>query len=240
MASVSTPVLQGDMSIPATGPVATSETRPRDVDTISVDSAESILDFTGRRLVTFDDGRINTAYEAWELVFIKDRHTHESWKSFCGINFGTRRVNRNDGCVLTNAIDLANRVYSLPDEAYDKLQLLLEDRTISTNRNPYRNREWRVMILQPSEFRMTELLPERKQKNLFSRKKQALGWKAYNRGSDLWWRLDNLETKEKRNQHKEMAKKMDRARVYDRHYSPHRPRPASPSVPRHLPPLGPR
>ncbi|KAI3336616.1 hypothetical protein HD806DRAFT_474259 [Xylariaceae sp. AK1471] len=255
---------------------------PRDTDSISIASTESFPDFTGRRLLTFDDERTTTAYEAWELSFIEDRNMRQSWKSFCGINFGTRWVNRNDGCVLINPItsfeqgeladlhedaiqgyryihgrqettyeqDLANRAYKLPDDIYDKLQHLIEDKTTSTNRNPYRKREWRVVVLQPDEFQMTELLPERKRKSFFSRKKQPPaartwfvvlrgqevkstkedgGWKAYNRHSNPWWRLDNRETKEERDQHKDFVKKMDN-RHYGR-YRVERPRPVNPYPP---------
>ncbi|KAJ8126557.1 hypothetical protein O1611_g7081 [Lasiodiplodia mahajangana] len=160
----------------------------RDTDSISIDSTQSIPDFTGRRMVTFDDERTTTVYEAWELVCIEDRHTRQSWKSFCGINFGARWLNHNDGCVLVNPAvsfdqgeladmheaaihaygikhsagqerayeqDLANRAHNLPCDPYDKLQHLLEDKTIATNRNPYRQREWRVVVLQPGEFQAT-------------------------------------------------------------------------------------
>ncbi|KAF2964986.1 hypothetical protein GQX73_g8578 [Xylaria multiplex] len=247
-----------------------SESPPRDIDSISIDSTESFPDITGRRPVTFDDERTKTAYEAWEIVLVKDKHARESWSSFCGIRFGTKWSIRNDGCVLTNAVvpfeqgeladmhedairgckhkrgtsqekayeqDLANRAYNLPEEIYDKIQQLLEDKTIATNRNPYRQREWRVVVLQPGEFQMTELLPERKRVNLFSRKRQPPitptwfvilrgrevkstkedgGWKAYGRASNPWWRFDNRETKEARDQCKEMGKKMDQVHVHRR------------------------
>ncbi|KAJ2986947.1 hypothetical protein NUW58_g4785 [Xylaria curta] len=237
----------------------------RDSDSISIDSTQSVPDFSGRRMVTFDDDRMTTAYEAWELVCVEDRYTRQSWKSFCGINFVTRYVNHHDGCVYTNPVvsfdqgeladmhedaisgykhklgtdqerayeqDLANRVNDLPTDIYDQIQFLLDDKTHATNRNPYRRREWRVVVVQPGEFRMTELLPERKRQSLFSRKKQPPvtptysvvirgqevkstkedgGWKAHSRHSNPWWRLDNRETKEEREQHKDAVKKMNRA-----------------------------
>ncbi|TGJ85606.1 hypothetical protein E0Z10_g3171 [Xylaria hypoxylon] len=270
-----------------------SEAPPRDIDSISINSAESIPDLTGRRQITIDDERTKTVYEAWELIFVNDKHIRESWKSFCGIKFSTRWVNRNDGCVLTNTVasfgqgeladmhedairgynhklgtsqekayeqDLANRTYNLPNDAYDKIQQLVEDKIIATNKNPYRQREWRVVVLQPGEFRMTELLPERKRKNLFSRKRQPPitrtwfvvlrgkevkstkedgGWRGYNRVSNPWWRLDNWETKEERDEHKEIQKKMDRARVPGRHNSLDHLRPVGPFTSRLLPPMGP-
>ncbi|KAI0873358.1 hypothetical protein GGS24DRAFT_393023 [Hypoxylon argillaceum] len=262
-----------------------------DTDSISIDSMQSIPDFTGRKMVAFDDDRTTTAYEAWELVGIEDRYTRQSWKSFCGLDFGARWVSHMDGCVLVNPLvsfdqgeladmheeairlhkvkdgvgkgnayaqDLANRAYNLPSDFYDKLQHLLEDKTVATNRTPYRQREWRVVVLQPSEFRMTDLLPERKRKGLFSwmKAKQAPvtrtwfvvirgqevkatkedgGWKAYNRHSNPWWKFDNRETKEGRGQHKDIMKKFDKARFQRRRYRP-RPRPSSlvPSKPRPL------
>ncbi|KAI0115765.1 hypothetical protein GGR51DRAFT_362762 [Nemania sp. FL0031] len=248
----------------------------RGADSISINSMQSIPDFTGRKMTTFDDERTTTVYEAWELVCIEDRHTRQSWKSFCGIDFGIRWLNLKDGCVLVNPIvsydqgeladmhedairayklkhgssqerayeqDLANRAHNLPCDPYDKLQHLLEDKTIATNRNPYRQREWRVVVLQPGEFRMTELLPERK-RGFFSWKKQPPairtwfvvlrgqevkstkedgGWRAYNRHSNPWWRFDNRETKDERSQRKDIMKKIDKAR--DRRPHHYRPRP---------------
>ncbi|KAI1738371.1 hypothetical protein F4680DRAFT_450126 [Xylaria scruposa] len=266
-----------------------SDVSQRDADSISINSTESIPDFSGRKMVTFDHEQSTTAYEAWEFVCIDDRHTRQSWNSFCGIKFGTRWRNNNDGCILVNALvsfdqgeladmhedairqykhkhgssqekayeqDLANRVNNdLPVDAYDKIQQLIEDKTIATNRNPYRQREWRVVILQPGEFRMTELLPQHKRTSFFSRKKQLPltrtyfvvlrgqevkstkedgGWKAYNRVSNPWWRLDNRETKEERDKHKGVVKRMDKARARDRrrhHPRPH-PRPVIHPYPR--------
>ncbi|KAI1121101.1 hypothetical protein F5Y10DRAFT_257020 [Nemania abortiva] len=261
------------------------EAQPRDTDSISIDSMQSLPDFNGRRMVTFNDERTTTAYEAWELVCIKDGRTRRSWKSFCGIDFGTRWYIQHDGCILVNPLvsfdqgeladmhedairaykpkhgvsqergyeqDLANRAHDLPYDHYDKLQQLLEDKTMATNRNPYRHREWRVVVLQPSEFRMTELLPERKRKGFFSWKKQPPatrtwfvvlrgqevkstkedgGWKAHHRHSNPWWRFDSRETKEERGQHKDMTEKIDRAR--ERRYHRHRPRPRPAG---HMPP----
>ncbi|KAI1189925.1 hypothetical protein F5B17DRAFT_150702 [Nemania serpens] len=277
----------------------------RDIDSISIDSNQSVPDFGGRKLLTFNDDRTTTAYEAWELVSIEDRHTRQSWKSFMGINFGTKWLNLRDGCVLVNPLvsfdqseladmhedairrhkhkpgtsqetayeqALANQAYNLPCDIYDKIQQLIEDKTMSTNKNPYRHREWRVVVLQPGEFRMTELLPERKRKGIFSWKKQPpatrtwfvvlrgqeakwtkqdSGWRAFNRLSNPWWRLDNQETKEERDEHKQAMKKMDRARNRDRRprYSrspsrpnttilpyPH-PRPIAPILPYPQPPI---
>ncbi|KAI0194431.1 hypothetical protein EV127DRAFT_218291 [Xylaria flabelliformis] len=242
----------------------------RDIDAISINSTESIPDFSGRKMVTFDHEQTTTAYEAYEFICIDDRHTRQAWNSFCGINFGTRWRNNNDGCVLVNALlsfdqgeladmyedairaykpkngtsqekaykqDVADRADDLPTDIYDKLQHLIEDKTMVTNRNPYRQREWRVVILQPGEFRMTELLPQHKRPSFFSRKKRLPatrtyfvvlrgqevkstkedgGWKGYNRISNPWWRLDNQETKEERDKHKGVVKRMNKVRARDR------------------------
>ncbi|KAI0405413.1 hypothetical protein F4802DRAFT_182081 [Xylaria palmicola] len=261
---------------------------PRDVDSISIDSTCSVPDFNGRRLATFEDERTTTAYEAWELVCIDDMLNSRSWKSFCGISFGTRWESQNDGCILANVAvshdqgeladmhddairafkhkrgvsqdrayeqDLANRANDLPCDVYDKLQQLLEDKTVATNKNPYRQREWRVVVLQPGEFRMTELLPQRKRKHLFTRKKKSPvsatwfvvlrgrevkstkqdgGWRAYGRCSNPWWRLDKRETKDERGQHKDIVNRQKRA--HDRHLPPYRPRPGRVGMPPPPPP----
>ncbi|KAI1367198.1 hypothetical protein F5Y08DRAFT_82333 [Xylaria arbuscula] len=127
--------------------------------------------------------------------------------------------------------DLANRAYDLPSEVRDRLQNLIEDKILATNKNPYRKREWRLVLLQAGEFRMTELAPERKRKSFFSREKQPPasrtwfvvlrgqevkstkedgGWKNFSRYSNPWWKSDKRETKEARDQHKQIMKKMDR------------------------------
>ncbi|KAI0476944.1 hypothetical protein F4859DRAFT_68665 [Xylaria cf. heliscus] len=268
------------------------EASPRDIDSLSINSTESIPDITGRKMLTFDDERTTTVYEAWEFVCIDDRHTRQSWKSFCGINFGTRWRNNNDGCVVINAVvsldqgeladmhedaihgyknkngvsqerayeqDLANRVDDLPFTAYDKIQHLIEDKTMVTNRNPYRQREWRVVVLQPGEFRMTELLPDPKRISFFSLKKRLPatqtyfvvlrgrevkstkeegGWKAYNRISNPWWRLDNRETTEERHQHRDAVKRMDRARDRRNRHSRPRAQSIGPIVVRSRSPMG--
>ncbi|KAK5631833.1 hypothetical protein RRF57_007547 [Xylaria bambusicola] len=155
--------------------------------------------------------------------------------------------------------DLANRAYDLPSEVYDRLQSLLEDKTLATNKNPYRKREWRLIVLQPGEFRMTDLLPERKRKSIFSREKKPPvtrtwfiilrgrevkatkengGWKTFSRYSNPWWKSDKRETKEAREQHKQMIKKMDRARPRYSRYPPPPPPPANPFIPPPRPPMG--
>jgi hypothetical protein len=261
---------------------------PRDTDSISIASTASFPDFMGRKLLTIDDERTTTAYEAWELKLIEGRDMRQSWKTLFGIKIATRWVHRNDGCVLVNSIpsfeqgeltdmhedairryrnsharqetayeqDLANRAYNLPYDVSDALQHLIEDKTAATNANPYRKREWRVVVLQPGEFQMTELLPEYKRKSFFSRKRQPPaartwfvvlhgqevkstkedgGWKAYSRHSNPWWRLDNRETREERDQNKGMRKRID-----GRHYARHRargPQPANPILPTRRPPM---
>ncbi|KAI1282241.1 hypothetical protein F5Y07DRAFT_395041 [Xylaria sp. FL0933] len=251
----------------------------RDVDSISIDSMESVPDGFGRRVTTFDNERTTIVYEAWELSLIKATYIRDSYKSIFGIKVATTWVHRNDGGVLNNPIvsfdqgeladmhedaihgfkhkrgcdqrmayeqDLASRAYNLPAGIYDRLQQIVEDKTMTTNRNPYRKREWRVVVLQPGEFQMTELLPERKRTSIFSWKRQPPvtptwfvvlrgeevkstkedgGWKAFHRLSNPWWRLDQRETKDERDQHKKMMKKMDRADADRRHQLRRRPSP---------------
>ncbi|KAI1115093.1 hypothetical protein F5Y14DRAFT_145307 [Nemania sp. NC0429] len=306
MAFVPQLVPQVEVLSPARSPTPRSDidnesvTPPRDADSISIDSARSIPDWTGRKMITFDDERTTTAYEAWEVVSIEDTFTRQSWKSFWGVNLVTRWMNLNDGCVLINPLisfdqgeladlhedairrhnnhnhnggttsqetayeqDLANRAYDLPRDIYDKIQHLLEDKTRSTNQNPYRQREWRVVVLRPGEFRMTELLPERKRGGILPWKKQQPpatrtwfivirgqevkstkgdgGWRAFNRHSNPWWRLDNRQTKEGRDEHKDVMKKMDRARNRNRrppiHSRPQPPPPIAPILPLPRPPM---
>ena len=152
--------------------------------------------------------------------------------------------------------DLANRAYDLPSEVRDRLQNLIEDKFLATNKNPYRKREWRLVILQPGEFRMTKLLPEGKRKSIFSREKHSPasctwfvvlrgqevkstkedgGWKNFSRYSNPWWKSDKRETKEARDQHKQMMKKMDKVRRF-RPYSRHPPPPPPPGTYIPLPP----
>jgi hypothetical protein len=251
----------------------------RDSDSVSINSMDSVPGPTGNKMLTFEDERTTTAYEAWELVFVRDRQMRQSWKTFCGIPFSTRWVNRNDGCVLVNPVtayeqgeladmheeagckykqafgtyeqDLATRVHKLPHDIYDQLQHLIEDKTNATNRNPYRKREWHVVLLQQKESQMTEHVPEPRRRGLFGKKSPALdtylvvlrgrevkstkeegGWKGYNRHSNPWWRLDSRETREERQQHKEFMKKMERKK-----YGLPRPRPhPQPYPPSHFPP----
>ncbi|KAI0431465.1 hypothetical protein F5Y09DRAFT_304603 [Xylaria sp. FL1042] len=255
-----------------------SGTPLRDIDSVSINSMESFPDIFGRKITTFDNERVTTVYEAWELSLIKATYALDSWKSIFGIKLSTTWVYRNDGGVLNNPIvsfgqgeladmhedavrefkhkrgtdqwmayeqDLANRAYDLPEGVYDRLQQIIEDKTMSTNRNPHRKREWRVVVLQPGEFQMTQLLPERKRTSIFSWKKKPAvtptwfvvirgeevkstkeesGWKTYTRFSNPWWRFDLRETKEERDHHKKMVKKMEKANV-DRHHQLRRPPP---------------
>ncbi|RYC59122.1 hypothetical protein CHU98_g7086 [Xylaria longipes] len=233
------------------------EVSPRDIDSISIDSTQSIPDFTGRKMITFDDERSTTAYEAWEwrnnhdgLILTSPIVSFDQGELADMHEDAIRGYKHKHGISQEKAYeqDLANRANDLPADAYDRIQQLIEDKTMTTNRNPYRQREWRVVVLQPGEFRMTELLPV-KRKSFFSRKrlppktrtyfvvlrgkevkstKEDGGWKAFNRLSNPWWRLDNRETKEERDQHKDVMKKMDRARGRRCHHPRPRPRPVGP------------
>ncbi|KAI1393815.1 uncharacterized protein F4822DRAFT_424277 [Hypoxylon trugodes] len=127
------------------------------------------------------------------------------------------------------AQDLANRVSDLEDEVYTKVQHLIESKMATTNRTPFRRREWRVVVLEESEYLMTELPPQRK-KNLFWRcrqepsarkvfliihgeevkaTKEEGGWRLFNRHSNPWWRIDARETQEARKEHQQHFDKVD-------------------------------
>ncbi|KAK6950247.1 hypothetical protein Daesc_008573 [Daldinia eschscholtzii] len=130
------------------------------------------------------------------------------------------------------AQDLANRVFHLNAGVYNQVQSIVDNKLRSTNKTPFRRREWQVVILEEGEFRMTELLPERKKKGLFRRcqEKPAVsryfivlrgeeikstkdkdGWRAFNPHSNPWWRIDNRETSEARRHHRDHVKRVDRA-----------------------------
>ncbi|KAH9992383.1 hypothetical protein F4779DRAFT_631953 [Xylariaceae sp. FL0662B] len=121
------------------------------------------------------------------------------------------------------AQDLANRAYRLPADIYNKIQYLMDDKVRATNKTPFRLREWHVVVLQKGEFRMTELLPERKKRGLFRKKrdpaairkwfivlrgeevkatKEDGGWRAFGRHSNPWWRIDARDTREARREHR--------------------------------------
>ncbi|KAI1417678.1 hypothetical protein F5Y13DRAFT_61086 [Hypoxylon sp. FL1857] len=127
------------------------------------------------------------------------------------------------------AQDLANRVFHLDAGIYNKVQHLMEDKMRTSNKTPFRRREWRIVVLEEGEFQMTELLPERKKKGLFRRRekpavsrffivlrgeevkatKEDGGWRLFNRHSNPWWRIDSRETLEARRQHREHFEKVN-------------------------------
>ncbi|KAL7626185.1 hypothetical protein AAE478_002955 [Parahypoxylon ruwenzoriense] len=127
------------------------------------------------------------------------------------------------------AQDLANRVDRLPEEVYNNAQHLMDYKTKATNKTPYRRREWRIIILEESEFQMTELLPERKKKGILRRHREEPtmrrwflvlrgeevkttkavdGWRLFGRFSNPWWRIDVQETREARKEHREYFAKL--------------------------------
>ncbi|KAI1094456.1 hypothetical protein F5B19DRAFT_490573 [Rostrohypoxylon terebratum] len=119
------------------------------------------------------------------------------------------------------AQDLANRVFGLEADVYDRIQLLVDDKTKATNSTPYRRREWRIVMLKEGEFRMTELLPERR-KRFFHRQAPAVrrlfiilrgeevktskedeGWQQFGRHTNPWCRVDMQETRTARRDHRD-------------------------------------
>ncbi|KAI1467054.1 uncharacterized protein F4812DRAFT_430968 [Daldinia caldariorum] len=128
--------------------------------------------------------------------------------------------------------DLANRVFRLNSGVYNQIQSLVDNKLRSANKTPFRQRDWQVVVLEEGEFRVTELLPERKKKGLFRRRqerpvvsryfiilrgeevkstKDEDGWRAFNLHSNPWWRIDNQETSDARRSHRDHVKKVDRA-----------------------------
>ncbi|OTA90657.1 hypothetical protein M434DRAFT_365664 [Hypoxylon sp. CO27-5] len=176
----------------------------------------------GIRWKTLDDGFLNlnplNAYDQGELADLYtnavreyEAKTHKKGKSY--------------------AQDLANRVFHLEADIYNRVQHLLEDKMRATNKTPFRRREWRVVALEEGEFQMTDLLPERKKKGLFRRRrekpavsrlfivirgeeikttKEGGGWRLFNRYSNPWWRIDSRETLEARREHREHFEKVNR------------------------------
>ncbi|KAI2618649.1 hypothetical protein GGS26DRAFT_346174 [Hypomontagnella submonticulosa] len=129
------------------------------------------------------------------------------------------------------AQDLANRVFRLDAGIYSRLQQLMDDKIIASNKTPFRRREWRIVVLEEGEFQMTELLPERKYKGIFRRRqekpavtryfivlrgeevkstKEAAGWRLFHRHSNPWWRIDARETQGLRAEHREHFEKVNR------------------------------
>ncbi|KAI1457211.1 hypothetical protein F4805DRAFT_198413 [Annulohypoxylon moriforme] len=131
----------------------------------------------------------------------------------------------------TYAQDLANRVFGLKADVYDKIQFLMDDKIKATNKTPFRRREWRIVVLEEGEFRMTELLPKRK-KGLFRNHhgeastvrrffivlrgeeiktaKENGGWQQFNRHTNPWCRIDMQETREARRDHRDHFEKIGR------------------------------
>ncbi|KAI0971869.1 hypothetical protein F4678DRAFT_461236 [Xylaria arbuscula] len=74
-------------------------TKPRDIDSISIDSMGSVPDLHGCRGMNLDNERTTTAYEAWEISVVEDRRSRSSWKSLFGIKFGTEWVIQDFGLI---------------------------------------------------------------------------------------------------------------------------------------------
>ncbi|KAI2778934.1 hypothetical protein F4815DRAFT_475414 [Daldinia loculata] len=130
------------------------------------------------------------------------------------------------------AQDLANRVFRLNAGVYNQIQFVINNKLRSTNRTPFRRRDWQVVVLEEGEFRMTELLPERKKKGLFRRRqekpavlkyfvvlrgeevkaaKEGDGWRTFSPYSNPWWRVDGRETSEARRSHRDHVKRVGQA-----------------------------
>ncbi|KAI0902501.1 hypothetical protein F4806DRAFT_41533 [Annulohypoxylon nitens] len=128
------------------------------------------------------------------------------------------------------AQDLANRVFGLEMGVYDEVQFLMDDKIKATNSTPHRRREWRIVMLEEGEFRMTELLPERKKK-LFQRhrqrptvrrffivlrgeevktSKESEGWRRFGRHTNPWCKVDMQETREARRDRRDHFERIGR------------------------------
>lgn len=137
---------------------------------------------------------------------------------------------RNRKKAKSYAQDLANRVFLLKADIYNRVQHLMDDKIQATNKTPFRRREWRIVILDECEVQMTELLPERKkgifrcqpEKPAMSRwfivlrgqevktTKEDGGWRLFNRHSNPWWRIDARETQQARKEHRDHFEKVNR------------------------------
>ncbi|KAI1655044.1 hypothetical protein F4813DRAFT_187620 [Daldinia decipiens] len=130
------------------------------------------------------------------------------------------------------AQDLANRVFRLNAGVYNRIQFVINSKLRSTNKTPFRRRDWQVVVLEEGEFQMTELLPERKKKGLLRRRqekpivlkyfivlrgeevksaKEGDGWRTFNPYSNPWWRVDGQETYEARRSHRDHVKRVGQA-----------------------------
>ncbi|KAI1304348.1 hypothetical protein F5Y03DRAFT_395559 [Xylaria venustula] len=245
----------------SSSPGPNMDNEPRDIDSVSVDSMESVLDHHGRKQMNLDSERTTTAYEAWELSVTEEKHSRRAWKSLFGIKFGTQWTMNDFKCIAVtpdvsfgqgeladmyeDAVrsykhkrgtsqemayeqNLANRVYDLPGDSFERLQQLVANKIMVTNHNPHRKREWHIVLLQAGGFQVTKLSPvDHKWTSIFSRKrsrpatrpwfvilrgqevrstKEDGGWKTFDESSNPWWRFDKRETKKERDQYKKMGR----------------------------------
>ncbi|KAI0383002.1 hypothetical protein F5Y04DRAFT_251632 [Hypomontagnella monticulosa] len=175
----------------------------------------------GLKWQSMNDGFIEvdpkTGYEQGELADLHENAIREY-----------EAKNRKKG--TSYAQDLANRVFRLDAFVYSRLQQLMDDKFIASNKTPFRRREWRVVVLEQGEFQMTELLPQRKRKGIFRRReekpavnryfivlrgeevkatKEPAGWRLFHRHSNPWWRVDARETQGLRAEHREHFDKVN-------------------------------
>ncbi|KAI0851066.1 hypothetical protein F5Y00DRAFT_25850 [Daldinia vernicosa] len=244
----------------------TGTRREIDEDALSILSKESCPDHAGRKTFTVpNDEPAKTVYEAWMVLDSGSTADRVAWKTFCGIEFGSKWKSYNDGFLTIEPLasyaqeelaelhvntvqeygaksskkgrsyaqDLANRVFRLNAGVYNQIQFVIDNKIRSTNRTPFRRRDWQVVVLEEGEFQMTELLPERKKKKgLFRRRqeqpavskyfivlrgeevkstKEKDGWRTFSPYSNPWWRVDGRETSEARRCHRDHVKRVDQA-----------------------------
>ncbi|KAI1074476.1 hypothetical protein F5B20DRAFT_563417 [Whalleya microplaca] len=171
----------------------------------------------GIRWKSYNDGFLTLnpvmSFEQGELADLHDEAIRE---------YEAKRSKKNKGKSYVQ--DLANRAYKLPADVYNKIQYLMDDKVRATNKTPFRLREWHVIMLQKGEFQMTELLPERKKRGLFRKRrdpaairkwfvvlqgeetkvtKERGGWRAFGRHSNPWWRIDARDTREARKEYRQ-------------------------------------
>ncbi|KAH9903619.1 hypothetical protein F4778DRAFT_91743 [Xylariomycetidae sp. FL2044] len=143
--------------------------------------------------------------------------------------YDAKNSKKNQG--RSYAQDIANRAFELVPDVYNKIQDLMEDKRAATNRNPFYKRDWRLVVLEECEYQMTELLPERKKKGIFRRKrpdpamrrwflvfrgevvkstKEADGWRFFERVNNPWWKVDTRATRASRRVHAQQRKHFER------------------------------
>lgn len=114
--------------------------------------------------------------------------------------------------------DLANRAYKLPDDAYNMLQRLLDRKDFATNKNPHRQRQWRLVMMEEHSLDVTEMAPQRRRRGPFRRKERPPverwlivirgeqsrysreGWAGHDRYTNPWRRVDRQDLRARRHE----------------------------------------